>query len=504
MKQIILCATLLIFSLPGNAQDFIDNALLFSRTQRAGSARIQAVGGAQTALGGDFSSALSNPAGLGMYNRSELTIGAGLSFLEGTSTYFGETSTATKTPFNMPGLSVVIHTPARREGAFVGGAFGISISRTNDFQQVFNYDANVSGISIIDYFIEDAGTIDPEEMLVVNGVMGSYYKSLTGLAYNNYLIDEIESENGTILGYNSILNFSQSRQYETSERTGGQYQWSFAYGANFSDKVFAGLNFGVSTISYKLVQTYKEDSFVFPPDYNPINDFSMEEEFNIQGTGFSGTFGAIYRPINLIQIGLSYSTPTSYSIRDEYFASMESNWNEPEPENVYEDFREADQIEYKLVTPGRTRAGITFIGKKGFITGDVEFVNYSKAKYKNKNDFFSATDNNPDIAAELSNALNFAVGGEYRLNSYRIRLGWNLMQDPYVPSDFDTNPVNRKITSYSSGVGYRGKKFFIDLAGIYSTTEGKRIPYFLNNAEDPVALQDFNSFRLVTTVGFNF
>jgi hypothetical protein len=504
MKQIILAVTLLIFSLPLVAQDFIDNALLFSRTQRSGSARIQAVGGAQTALGGDYSSALSNPAGLGMYNRGEFTFSAGMSFLEGSSTYFGETSTATKTPFNIPGLSVVIHTPSKHETGFLGGAFGISISRVNDFQQVFQYDANVNGISIIDYFIEDAGTINPDEMLVVNGNMGSYFKTLTGLAYNNYLIDEIESDNGTITGYNSILNFSQSREKEVSERTGGQYQWSFAYGANFSDKVFAGVNFGVSTISYKLVQTYREDSFVFPPDYNPITDFSMEEEFNIQGTGFSGTFGTIYRPINMLQIGLSYSTPTSYSIRDEYFASMESNWLEPEPENVYEDFREADAIEYKLVTPGKLRTGITFIGKKGFITGDVEFVDYSKAKYKNKDDSYYAADNNPDIAAELNNAVNFAVGGEYRLNNLRLRLGWNLMQDPYVQSDFDTNPVDRKITSYSSGVGYRGKKFFVDLTGIYSTTEGKRVPYYLNNSEDPFAIQEFKSFRLMTTIGFNF
>lgn len=503
MKYVILAVTLLSFSLPGFAQDFIDNAVLFSRTQRSGSARIQAVGGAQTALGGDFSSALSNPAGLGMYNRSEFSFGAGLNFLNSSSTYFNETTDASKTAFNIPALSVVIHTTPRTESAFLGGSFGITISRVNDFQQVFQYDAPVNGISIIDYFIQDAGTIDPEEMLIVNGNMGSYFKSLTGLAYNNYLIDEVVDDDGDILGYNSILNFSQSRQYENSKRTGGQYQWSFAYGANFSDKVYAGVNLGISTVRYKLVQTYREDSFVFPPDYNPIDDFSMEEEFDIQGTGFSGTFGAMYRPVNFFQVGLSYSTPTSYNLRDKYFASMESNWNDPEPENIYEDFREADVIEYKLVTPGRFRTGITFISKKGFITGDIEVVDYSKAKYKDKGDFASS-DNNPIIATELKNVINFAAGGEFRLENLRFRLGWNLMQDPYVQSDFDSNPVNRRITSYSGGVGYRGKTFFIDLTGIYSTTEGKRIPYFLDNAEDPVAIQEFGSFRLMTTVGFTF
>src|SRR3982750_530073 len=63
-----------------HAQHLDDNALLFSRTVPGGSARIQGLGGAQTALGGDYSSALSNPAGLGMFNHSEFTFSPGINF----------------------------------------------------------------------------------------------------------------------------------------------------------------------------------------------------------------------------------------------------------------------------------------------------------------------------------------------------------------------------------------------------------------------------------------
>src|SRR6188768_3271591 len=69
------------------AQSYAETALLFSRTSAAGSARIQALGGAQIALGGDYSSALSNPAGLGMYNRSEFTFSPALSFYNIKTTY---------------------------------------------------------------------------------------------------------------------------------------------------------------------------------------------------------------------------------------------------------------------------------------------------------------------------------------------------------------------------------------------------------------------------------
>jgi hypothetical protein len=71
-----------------NAQNyFVEQALLFSRQSAGGSARIQALGGAQVALGGDFSSAQSNPAALGMYNRNEVTISPALTFQSADATY---------------------------------------------------------------------------------------------------------------------------------------------------------------------------------------------------------------------------------------------------------------------------------------------------------------------------------------------------------------------------------------------------------------------------------
>jgi hypothetical protein len=502
MKRLVLVGIVLSFYFPGIGQDFIDNALLFSRTQPFGSARVQAVGGAQVALGGDYSSALSNPAGLGMYNRSEFTITPGINISNSTSEFYGQKTDDSKTRFSLPGLSLVIHTSSGKETGFLGGSFAISLTRINDFQQSYQYNSFVNNTSIIDYFIQDAGTIDPGEMLIdQNGNMGSYFKSLTGLAYNNYLIDEEVDDNGNVLGYNSILNFSQSRQEEISERSGAQNQWSFAYGANFSDQFFIGVNLGVASLRYKIKQTYREDSFTFEPGYNPIDDFSMEEEFEISGTGINGSLGAIYRPLDFLQVGASYSIPTYYSLRDKYFASMESNWNDPE-EEVYEDFREADILEYKLRTPSRIRTGVTFINKSGFITADLEFVNYNSANYKS--DSYDFTDSNSDIKSELENVINMAIGAEFRAKSLRYRLGWNLMQDPYVTSGNDANPVDRKVMGYSGGVGYRGSNFFVDLTGVYSTTEGKRYPYLLNNAPSPVAIQDFSSVRVIATVGFTF
>jgi len=66
-------------------------------------------------------------------------------------------------------------------------------------------------------------------------------------------------------------------QKESISRKGAQYQWSIAYGANFSDKLFVGGNIGITTLRYELEQTYRESDFTFSQDlnYKPLDYFSI-------------------------------------------------------------------------------------------------------------------------------------------------------------------------------------------------------------------------------------
>src|SRR5688572_11471533 len=109
MKGFLLGGMVLLFSIHTLAQSTAETALMFGRVRPAGSARIQAMGGAQTSLGGDYSSALSNPAGLGMFNRSEFTISPGINMAKTSSDYLNNTSSDSKSNFHLPGLSIVFH-----------------------------------------------------------------------------------------------------------------------------------------------------------------------------------------------------------------------------------------------------------------------------------------------------------------------------------------------------------------------------------------------------------
>jgi len=76
----IIAIVFSIFSLGAAAQSgYFEDALRFSQSFPAGSARIMAIGGTQWSLGGDVSNIAGNPAGLGFFRKSEASISLGYS-----------------------------------------------------------------------------------------------------------------------------------------------------------------------------------------------------------------------------------------------------------------------------------------------------------------------------------------------------------------------------------------------------------------------------------------
>ena len=95
------------------------------------------------------------------------------------------------------------------------------------------------------------------------------------------------------------------------------------------------------------------------------------------------------------------------------------------------------------------------------------------------------------------------MGGELRLDAFRLRAGIGGMGDPYAVRQ---NEVDQSIYSYSAGAGYRGNKFFIDLGYIYSNTNGVYRPYTVRTGGTPQPLLTFGqkSNSVLATIGFTF
>ena len=500
---LLLYGIVLLCSVEGISQSTSETALLFSRTSAGGSARVQGMGGVQVSFGGDFSSASSNPAGLGMFNKSEFTLSPSYSLANAEATYFGNVVNQTKSNLSIPSLSFAFHSE-KNQGRWISRTFAITLTRLNDFNSSFSYEGTNRHNSIADFFVYDSYGIDPL----------SLQNTLNGLAYDNYLIDADPQLNYySPVGINPLdpTDVPRMTQKENILTSGGQNQWSASYGVNIDDKFFLGAGLHLRSVRYESKKVYGESDFYFAAAtaYNPLNNLSLEESLKIYGSGYSATIGAIVRPVDGLQVGLSFNTPTVYALSDVYTAHMTTDWNNF---NYYNDGSlilnkedwKTDEIfsDYSLKIPGRITGGATyFFGKSGFVSGELDIVNYAGSKYTSKTDGVSYDSDNAKIQNLYQQGLNFRVGGEYRLKNYRFRGGAGSQGEPFAEKQ---NGISRIITNYSCGVGYKTKSFYVDAAFTLITGKNSYRPYSIPGDFSPLVILDNQSTSFLFTVGFPF
>ena len=117
---------------------------------------------------------------------------------------------------------------------------------------------------------------------------------------------------------------------------------------------------------------------------------------------------------------------------------------------------------YTVTTPYRLNASAAFIfGNYGMITGDYEFVDYSRMRasssdfnYRNLNNF---------IKDNYSATSNIRIGTEWRWQTLAFRAGYALYGSP-----FGFGKEDLKTTSYSCGFGYTYHRFTLDAAYVLS------------------------------------
>jgi len=496
---IVLSVILLSINYSAWAQSYAESALLFGRTQPAGSARIIGLGGTQIALGGDYSSAQSNPAGLGMYNRSEVTLTPALSFYNSQATLNGSTNNESFSKFNIPGFSLVFNMKRDQEGDFKGGTFGITFSRINDFNNSTIYSGHNTTSSIVDYFMEQANGTNTSQF-----DNGQYqYNTPTGLAYYNYLIGPttLLDPPGSDSQYFTDAPV-ESDQREEITTTGRSNQWNFSYGANYKDILFFGGGLGITTLSYKSQKVYSEG---YSSDV--INNMQLSENLNVRGSGVNVTLGAIARPFNFMQLGLSFTSPTYYQLTETYDASMSTSWKNYDYWDGHQNVRlnnesaSTDEVtsDYSLTTPLKLSAGIAFISKYGFISADIERTNPAKSRYSSNVTDVSFSSDNDQIKSLYKAVYNYRVGAELRYNIFRVRAGYNIQS-----STFQDRNIDNKIESISGGVGVRLKKFFADFALIQRKASNYYSPYTLSDASEPVVSIKNKITTSMITFGFTF
>ncbi|MBK7872998.1 MAG: hypothetical protein IPJ74_21170 [Saprospiraceae bacterium] len=461
----------------------ITDALRYSILDFGGTARAVGSGSALGALGADFSVMSTNPAGLGWIRRSEFIFTPGVTTSTTQSKFLNSSNKGltedNRVVFNLSSLGAVI-TSRPRNTDWTTVNFGIGFNRVADFNQKFYFQGASKG-SIVDRFLEIANS---------DAALDDFESNI---AYNAEAIYDIDGdgfyESDFELEPDALINREQ-----TVISKGSISELGMSLAGSYKDIVLFGVTLGVPFVSFTEEKTYLEND---DNDEVPFfDDLEYRENLTTTGIGINLKAGIIVRPHQALRLGAAVHTPTAYNLEDNYKSAMTYNYTDGD---VFfgQDSTEG-LFEYKLRTPWRYigSAGVV-IGRMGFLSGEVEWVDYGKNRFNF--DSFTSEERmaNDSIVNNLDDAMNIRLGGEVAYDIFRFRAGYGLHYSPFATDDTVNN-------SFSLGFGIREQSFFMDLAYRRRSFSEGYIPYLTSQAPQQLIDNEVNNDYFLLTFGFKF
>ncbi|MEE0910530.1 MAG: hypothetical protein UIQ51_07090 [Bacteroidales bacterium] len=446
MKKIFLLA-LSVFSFCGiKAQVSPDYSLFMSQYGLNGTANYIARSGAIGAVGGDIMASHYNPAGLGLFKKSEMSFSSGLNFnfTDGDALV----NDASRTSFNYGNFGLIGTMKTGEKGLkYVQLSFGIN--RLKNFSNRMTMQRDGLTSSFVNDVVIDAiiDAQDAENDFIRAGVVD--------LDSNNYLSSIYES--GT---------FSQIKSIKES---GYINELSFSVSGNVDDKIYFGATMGVPIAYYKSVTSFAETRYDAAGNDNGYYTYNEIQELSAAGINLKA--GVIYKPFNALRLGAAIHTPTYYQITDNYCSEVLYNKASGTV---------APTLEYAIQSPFRFLGSMAVVlgsnktALGGTISADYEFADYSAMSYGFENDLLYETNMNNLVESLFRAAHTVRLGGELKLGMIALRAGYSLMSNPY------NEPNDAAMNTLSFGFGYKNKNNSFDVA--YANISGNRNYQFYDGA----------------------
>ena len=528
MKKQVYTALFLACSIPALAQ-VPEDALRLGYTVPGGTARSQAIGGANGALGGDISTLFTNPAGLGFYKTSEFVFSPMFGFYNGKGSFRGSESQGNGFNRFSMGTTGFVTGWSDRYSRWGSKAFAIGINQTANFNGLTHYKGvnDYSSYSenmaneFFSYYAEQRDKYPDytDAQIIDNALDDNSLSLLTKMGLYTYLIDAARDNNdvGTVFSRaeeSGILN-----QERTIKTTGGITEVALGMGSNLDDRFYIGGSIGIPIVNYNRTSIYRESDV--NGTGNDEFDFSeYKEEYSSKGVGFNAKLGMIFKPVSPLRIGLAVHSPTFYGLRDKWSSTMTTNIDTATG-SIKEFTAESatffngtnPSFKYNNTSPWRFIASGAWMfsavedvtKQQGFISADIEYVTYGSSRmhsadeyeYEGDDQYFK--DLNRVIKGEYKGTFNFRVGGELKFNTLMTRLGFAHYGNPYKDG-----ALNASRTNLSGGLGYRDKGIFVDLTYVHSIYKNVDFPYRLDDPEraNTFAETTQNDGQVILTVGF--
>ena len=464
------------------------DAFRYSGTTITGTARFTAMSGAFGALGGDFSSLSTNPAGIGIYRRSEITFTPSVFAGTSNSTFLGNHSSESKFNFNFGNAGLIFTQKISKDETSSGWKswnFGFGYNRLDNYHNKTSYQGKNYNNSLLDYFAENAGKKDYTQL-------DEFYEYQ---AYKAYLINP---DNDTSLTqYIPAITEYGETQRRTSETRGAKGETIFSFGGNYSNKLFLGATLGLSSLRYSEEAVYEEmtNSHV----YDTLNNYRFTQNVTTDGSGVNFKIGFIYKANDNFRFGFAVHTPTWYTMHDEYKNTIKSSFITGQS---YSSESKDGSFDYEMTTPFKAIGSLGFVfGKMGLVGFDYEMTDYSSARFSSSSASFF--DTNQLIERKYIASHTFKVGTEWKFDNISFRGGMSYSTSP-INDNYKLSTSDYSKISYSGGIGIRDEDFSIDLGYLYTQSNQFFQPYTLALENVPGVKQNIASHNFTVTFGFRF
>lgn len=469
------------------------DAIRLGFNQYLNSARSAGVAGAFGSLGADINVANINPAGIGEFRKSEIVVGGNYVISDYTSR-LGETSVNdSNSKFQLGTAAGIFHAnPQNFDTKTMNIAIGVN--QLASYSDNFTYEGTTGG-TIVDRWLDLAQGLRVDELDPFE----------TGPAFDAEAILE-QGQEGVYDSGDFITFQEQLFRSESVDRSGYMNEAFITLGSNYKNKLSWGLTLGIPFYRFEEFKIYREidqrDEVSF------FNQLLYRQQLEITGTGVNLKGGVIYKITPQIRVGASIHSPTVFAVSDSYSTDLVYDFTfESETFNLTGNSGVADVFEYQITTPWRALLGLSYLYKvgdlKGFVSGDVEFLNYSNTKYSPAEDappgdeaIFNGV--NQELDTEGASAMNIRLGTEIAYNHFRVRVGAVMNGSPYTE-----NATWNPDLGFSGGIGYRAQSFYIDAAYSVRPTQRNYQPYRID-ASRPQQNVDLESTLGVAslTIGF--
>ena len=513
MKRIVIAFAVSLNCTLMMAQTELD-VLKYIQTDLNGTARYMGMGGAFGALGGDASSIKDNPAGLGIYRRSEL-VGTYDAMMQSTTSKWNSVSSVTEAPYKsaFSNFSFVVASPTWKSengssDGLLSSNWSFGYNRLKNFNRSLNIKSGGSGSSMSDYIAYFSEGLTTADLKYQSGVYEPFDNK--NVPWISVLAFEGKLMKNNLGSWSSLLdpNESVTPSYKITE-SGHINEYSLGWAGNFSNVFYLGTTLNLRKINYSASINYAEK-------FGNGGNLSLNNAITTVGSGANLSIGTIIRPTDYLRFGLALQTPTVYDLSDTYNPTLvvvtDSIFTSNPANGATNDFQLQEPLKINL-------SGALILGKKAVLSVEYEYKNYTGTRLMDLNgdvNVYSAE--NDAMAAVLNNNGLLKVGAEFKLtNNFSIRGGYanskaasKSTAEKFMPDNTvrtDTEYFLHNSTNYfTAGFGYRESNWFVDVAFVNKIVDQSFYPYNSNKlavAVQPASLITTNNNVLVS-LGFKF